>query len=89
MRTISCSYTEIWDSILVNLNNNLYINQRNIVYKTKGSITYEMEEIHNNNSYTMNGTTLSPTSSTVGAENLYPALIECFGIIALGYLAGR
>ena len=26
---------------------------------------------------------------TVGVENLYPALIECFGIIALGYLAGR
>ena len=26
---------------------------------------------------------------TVGIENLYPALIECFGIIALGYLTGR
>ena len=25
----------------------------------------------------------------VGAENIYPALIECFGIISLGYLAGR
>ena len=32
-----------------------------------------------------------PTSSitTVGVENLYPALIECFGIIGLGYIAGR
>ena len=29
------------------------------------------------------------TKLTVGVENLYPALIECFGIIALGYLAGR
>ena len=26
---------------------------------------------------------------TVGAENIYPALVECFGIISLGYLAGR
>ena len=26
---------------------------------------------------------------TVGAEKLYPALVECFGIISLGYLAGR
>ena len=29
------------------------------------------------------------TKSTVGVENLYPALIECFFIIALEYLAGR
>ena len=27
--------------------------------------------------------------SSVGMENIYPALVECFGIIALGYLAGR
>ena len=34
--------------------------------------------------------TLSKASSaSVGVENLYPALIECFGIIGLGYLAGR
>ena len=34
--------------------------------------------------------TLSEASSaSVGVENLYPALIECFGIIGLGYLAGR
>ena len=26
---------------------------------------------------------------SVGAENIYPALVECFGIISLGYLAGR
>ena len=39
-------------------------------------------------------TTVSPDdgdnpSPSVGAENIYPALVECFGIIALGYLAGR
>ena len=34
--------------------------------------------------------TLSESSSaSVGVENLYPALIECFGIIGLGYVAGR
>ena len=39
--------------------------------------------LHSNN-------TLSESSSaSVGVENLYPALIECFGIIGLGYVAGR
>ena len=41
----------------------------------------------------MNATNVNTTSSnedyTVGAENIYPALVECFGIISLGYLAGR
>ena len=27
--------------------------------------------------------------TTVGFETLYPALVQVFGIIALGYLAGR
>ena len=27
--------------------------------------------------------------TSVGVENIYPALVECFGIISLGYLAGR
>ena len=33
--------------------------------------------------------TMAIHTPTVGVENLYPALIECFGIIGLGYLAGR
>lgn len=33
--------------------------------------------------------TESEKYSTVGVENIYPALVECFGIISLGYLAGR
>ena len=39
--------------------------------------------------YTLSGSLESPEKPTVGAENIYPALIECFGIISLGYLAGR
>ena len=39
--------------------------------------------------YTLSGYLESPEKPTVGAENIYPALIECFGIISLGYLAGR
>ena len=31
----------------------------------------------------------SSLESNIGAENLYPALVECFGLIALGYVAGR
>ena len=45
-----------------------------------------------NNSFTTITNTTNSTSNgdfTVGAENIYPALVECFGIIALGYLAGR
>jgi hypothetical protein len=35
-----------------------------------------------------------PAAEDLGAkavelENLYPALVECFGIILLGYVAGR
>ena len=33
--------------------------------------------------------TMDIETPTVGVENLYPALFECFGIIGLGYLAGR
>jgi hypothetical protein len=32
---------------------------------------------------------LSDDSETVGFETLYPALIEIFGIIAIGYISGR
>ena len=32
---------------------------------------------------------LSDDSESVGFETLYPALIEIFGIIALGYISGR
>ena len=39
--------------------------------------------------YTLSGSLESHEKPTVGAENIYPALIECFGIISLGYLAGR
>ena len=39
--------------------------------------------------YTLSGSLGSHEKPTVGAENIYPALIECFGIISLGYLAGR
>ena len=39
--------------------------------------------------YTLSGSLASHEKPTVGAENIYPALIECFGIISLGYLAGR
>jgi hypothetical protein len=28
-------------------------------------------------------------AKAVELENLYPALVECFGIILLGYIAGR
>ena len=28
-------------------------------------------------------------SKPVDLDNLYPALVECFGIIFLGYIAGR
>ena len=34
-------------------------------------------------------TTESNSQLAVGPENIYPALVECFGIISLGYLAGR
>ena len=44
-------------------------------------------ELDRNNSTV---TDAEPTSqSSVGVENIYPALVECFGIISLGYLAGR
>ena len=50
--------------------------------------------MENNSFITITNTTNSSILSanadfTVGAENIYPALVECFGIIALGYLAGR
>lgn len=31
----------------------------------------------------------APPPPTVELDNLYPALAECFGIILLGYIAGR
>ena len=34
-------------------------------------------------------TTESISRLSIGVENIYPALVECFGIICLGYLAGR
>ena len=42
-----------------------------------------------NDTITPNDTTPNDTSPTVEADNIYPALVECFGIIALGYMAGR
>ena len=41
-----------------------------------------------NQSFIRNST-MAIHTPTVGVENLYPALIECFGIVGLGYLAGR
>ena len=38
---------------------------------------------------TITNATESDEKLSVGAENIYPALVECFGIISLGYLAGR
>ena len=32
---------------------------------------------------------LSDDSEKVGFDTLYPALVEIFGIIALGYISGR
>ena len=56
----------------------------------KSEITHKIiMEVSSNISIAMNDTMSSQSASTVGVENLYPALIECFGIIALGYLAGR
>ena len=40
-----------------------------------------------NNSILSNS--LSDDSEKVGFDTLYPALVEIFGIIALGYISGR
>lgn len=36
-----------------------------------------------------NNITLDEDNANDNLENLYPALVECFGIILLGYIAGK
>ena len=36
-----------------------------------------------------NNITLEDDNANDNLENLYPALVECFGIILLGYIAGK
>ena len=48
-----------------------------------------VEQMAEMNNSSANVTLAEASSTSVGVENLYPALIECFGIIGLGYIAGR
>lgn len=50
-----------------------------------------MEELgrHTNCSYTQEGPNSTAPSSSMSIDKLLPALIECFGIILCGYIAGR
>ena len=46
-------------------------------------------DIHVELSNAMPEDNFSDDSASVGFETLYPALVEIFGIIAIGYISGR
>ena len=58
-------------------------------FVTKTKKTFRMMDVVNSTSSNLTSSSQTSSQATVGVENLYPALIECFGIIGLGYVAGR